>query len=404
VSRFFVPAILLIAVGTLLLWGFLGPEQSWGHGLVNAVAVLIIACPCALGLATPMAIMVGMGRGAKQGILVRDAEVLETLHKADSLVIDKTGTLTEGKPRLTQTTALSARNESEVLRWAASVESHSEHPLGAALVQKAKDDGLALAPVANFQSSTGLGVEGTVEGHTLVVGRFEFMTGKNVLMDRAAADEAARNSASRTLLWVAVDGQLAVVFGVEDPIRETTPEAIRELHAEGLRIVMASGDNQAAAAAVGEQLNIDLVFGGLLPAQKIDIIKTMQHEGHIVAMAGDGINDAPALAQAHIGIAMGTGADVAIESAGVTLVRGDLRALVRARRLSRQTMTNIRQNLFLAFVYNLVSVPVAAGALYPLFGAAGLINPVWASVAMSLSSLSVLANSLRLRAARLDSR
>ena len=388
VSRYFVPAILLVAVATLFVWGFFGPEPSWTHGLVNAVAVLIIACPCALGLATPMAVMVGMGRGAEQGILVRDAEALETLHKADTLVIDKTGTLTEGKPRVTQTTAFADWKESDLIRWAASIEVKSEHPLGTAIVQEAQSKNLALAAVAKFQSTTGQGVEGVVDGHTLLAGRLEFLMSRNVNLDRAKADEAAKRIEGRTLIWLAVDGQLAGLFGVEDPIRATTAEAIEQLHAEGLRIVMASGDNQSAAAAVGKRLNIDLVFGGLLPAQKIDIVKTMQKEGHIVAMAGDGINDAPALAQAQIGIAMGTGTDVAIESAGVTLVQGDLRALVRARRLSGQTIANIRQNLFLAFVYNLVSVPVAAGILYPIFGTAGLINPIWASVAMSLSSLS----------------
>jgi Cu+-exporting ATPase len=401
VARFFVPAVLVIAIATLLVWGMLGPEPSWRHGLVNAVAVLIIACPCALGLATPMAIIVGMGRGAEHGILVRDAESLETLHEADTLVIDKTGTLTEGKPRLTRITAFGSWQESDLLRWAASVEAASEHPLGAAVVRKAKDDGLPLAPVAKFRSTTGRGVEGSVEGRELLVGRLDFLAERNTALDRAAADDAARQLEGKTLLWLAIDGQLAGSFGVEDPIRESTPEAIRELHAEGLRIVMASGDNQAAAAAVGQRLHIDMVCGGLLPAQKIDLVKTMQREGHIVAMAGDGINDAPALAQAQIGIAMGTGTDVAIESAGVTLVGGDLRALARARRLSRQTMTNIRQNLVLAFVYNVVSVPVAAGVLYPVLGDSGLINPIWASVAMSLSSLSVVGNSLRLRRAEL---
>jgi Cu+-exporting ATPase len=401
VSRFFVPTIVVIAIATLLVWGLRGPEPRWTHGIINAVAVLIIACPCALGLATPMAIMVGMGRGAERGVLVRDAEALETLHTADTLVIDKTGTLTEGKPRLIRAASWSEWSDADLLRWAASVEAHSEHPLGAALVRAAKDDGVILASVDGFQSTVGLGVEGKVEGRIIRVGRREFAAVTEADNDRIASFSVDPLTREKTILFIAVDRRAAGMFIVDDPIRPSTPAAIRDLHAEGLRIVMASGDRPAAAAAVGQRLKIDDVRGGLLPADKIQLVKELQAERYVVAMAGDGINDAPALAQADIGIAMGTGADVAIEAAAVTLVKGDLEALVRARRLSRQTIGNIRQNLFLAFFYNVLAVPVAAGALYPLLGEAGLINPIWASAAMSLSSLSVVGNSLRMRNAKL---
>jgi Cu+-exporting ATPase len=395
VARYFVPAVMGVAVLTLFTWGAWGPEPAWAHALVSAVAVLIIACPCALGLATPMAIMVGTGRGAESGVLIKNAEALEVLEKADTLVVDKTGTLTEGKPKMARVQPAEGFSEEEVLRLAASLERGSEHPLAAAVVKAAEARQLALAPAADFQSLTGKGVVGSVESRRVALGNAALMRELGVVLEEGSPETAELRGAAQTMVLVAVDGRLAGRISVIDPIRASTPEAIRRLHADGLRIIMLTGDRRETAEAVGRELGIDEVIAEVLPAQKHEVIRRLQGEGHIVAMAGDGINDAPALAQAQIGIALGTGTDVAMESAGITLVQGDLRGIARARRLSRATMRNIRQNLFLAFIYNVLSIPVAAGTLYPIFGI--LISPIWASAAMSLSSLSVVGNSLRLR-------
>ena len=379
------PAVLLVAVLTFAAWAAWGPTPRLAHALVNAVAVLIIACPCALGLATPMAIMVGTGRGAESGVLFRNAEALEVLHKADTLVVDKTGTLTEGKPTLAGVEPATGFTEDEVLRLAAAIERGSEHPLAAAVVAGAAARGLQVPPASDFRSVPGKGVIGTVEGRRVVLGNAALLADENIAVP----------AEGRPALLVALDGRFAGVVSVTDPIRPTTPEAIRLLRADGLRIVMLTGDNKTAAEAVAREVGIDEVIAGVLPEQKREVVRRLQAEGRIVAMAGDGVNDAPALAQADVSLAMGTGSDVAMESAGVTLVGGDLRAVARARRLSRQTMRNIRQNLVLAFAYNALTIPVAAGVLYPLLGV--LISPIWASAAMSLSSLSVVANALRLR-------
>jgi Cu+-exporting ATPase len=392
VSGYFVPAVLAIGVLTFLAWGVWGPEPRLAHALVNAVAVLIIACPCALGLATPLGIMVGVGRGAEGGILIKNAEALEVLEKADTLVVDKTGTLTEGKPRLVAVEVAAGFAADELLRLVASLERGSEHPLAAAIVKGAEARGLALAEVRDFQSVTGKGVIGQVEGRTVGLGNAALMADQHVAIDPLRARLEALRREGQTVMLVALDGRLAGLVGVADPIRASTPEAIRLLHEDGMRIIMLTGDSRTTAEAVARKLGIDEVIAEVLPQQKHEVVKRLQGEGHVVAMAGDGINDAPALAQAQVGIAMGTGTDVAMESAGVTLVRGDLRGIARARRLSRATMRNIRQNLFLAFVYNALSVPVAA---------VGLITPVWASAAMSLSSLSVVGNALRLRRVKL---
>jgi Cu+-exporting ATPase len=399
VAAVFVPAVLAVSILTFILWSVLGKQSPLAHGLVNAVAVLVIACPCALGLATPMAIMVGTGKGAENGILVKNAEALEILHKADTLVVDKTGTLTEGKPRLTAIEPAQGFQADELLRLAASLERGSEHPLAAAVVRGAAEKDLRLAEVQGFQSFPGKGVAGQVENHTVVLGNLSMLADRKIAADRWRPQMEKSQAQGQTVMIVAVDGQVAGLLGVADPIRATTTEAIQQLHQDGLRIIMLTGDNRATAEAVARQLGIDEVMAEVLPQEKHAVVQKLQSEGHIVAMAGDGINDAPALAQADIGIAMGTGSDVALESAGVTLVHGDLRAIAAARRLSRLTMRTIRQNLFLAFVYNLVSVPVAAGLLYPFLGI--LITPIWASAAMSLSSLSVVGNSLRLRRATL---
>jgi len=398
VSAWFVPAVVLVAVATAIIWAVYGPEPRLAHALVNAVAVLIIACPCALGLATPMSIMVGTGRGAQTGVLVREAEVLEVMEKIDTLVVDKTGTLTEGKPRLVTVRAESGTTENDLLQLAASVEQASEHPLAGAIVAGAKERGLRLSRVDGFDSITGKGVTASVAGRTVAVGNaslFEALGLKaKILLDQA---EALRQE-GQTVMFVAVDGRPAGLLAVADPIKESTHEAIRLLHQEGIRLVMVTGDNRTTAESVARKLGIDEVQADVLPEQKAEVVKRLQQQGRMVAMAGDGINDAPALAQAHVGIAMGTGTDVAIESAGVTLVKGDLRGLVRARRLSRGTMRNIRQNLFFAFVYNALGVPIAAGVLYPFFGL--LLSPILASAAMTFSSVSVITNALRLR--RLD--
>lgn len=399
VSRYFVPAVLLVSVLTFIIWAAWGEEPRLAHALVNAVSVLIIACPCALGLATPLSIMVGMGRGAESGVLFKDAEALEILYKADTLVVDKTGTLTEGKPRLAVVEATGEFTPDELLRLAASLERGSEHPLAAAIVQGAENRGVRLVDAEGFQSVTGKGVLGKVEGRRVLLGNVQLLNDERIAGDLMQARMEELRREGQTVMLVAMDGRFAGLVGVADPIRSSTPEAIRLLHDGGLRIIMLTGDSRTTAEAVARRLEIDEVIAEVLPQQKMAAVKRLQEQGHIVAMAGDGINDAPALAQADIGIAMGTGTDVAMESAGVALVQGDLRGIARARRLSRATMANIRQNLFLAFIYNVLSVPVAAGILHPFFGI--LISPIWASAAMSLSSLSVVGNSLRLRRVKL---
>ncbi|HXW04669.1 MAG TPA: heavy metal translocating P-type ATPase [Vicinamibacterales bacterium] len=399
VASWFVPAVVAVAAVAFVAWSLWGPEPRLAHALVSAVAVLIIACPCALGLATPMAIMVGTGRGAGAGVLIRNAEALERLEKIDTLVVDKTGTLTEGRPRLAHVAAQAPFREDDVLRLAASLEAASEHPLAEAIVSGARERGIQLAGVAAFESATGRGVVGTVSEHAVVLGNSAFLAERGVDVTQLDHNADARRGEGETAVFVAVDGRPAGMLAVADPVKASTPEAVRLLHEEGLRLVMLTGDNEVTARAVAAKLGLDEVIAGVLPDQKRTIIQRLHAEGRVVAMAGDGINDAPALAEAAVGIAMGTGTDVAIESAGITLVKGDLRGIVRARRLSRATMRNIRQNLFLAFVYNAVGVPVAAGALYPFLGL--LISPIWASAAMTFSSVSVIGNSLRLRRARL---
>jgi Cu+-exporting ATPase len=395
VSAWFVPAVIVVALATFAIWSQVGPEPRLAHALVNAVAVLIIACPCALGLATPMSIMVGTGRGATAGVLIKNAEVLEIMEKVDTLVVDKTGTLTEGKPALVSVVASEGIEESELLRLAASLERPSEHPLASAVVSGAEGRGLTIANAIDFRSVTGKGITGTVDGRRVGVGNRKLLEEIGVNPDALDVRAEELRKDGQTVMFVAIDGRAAGLLGVADPIKTSTPEAIRLLHAEGVRVVMLTGDSETTARAVARKLGIDDVLAGVLPDQKGAAVKQLQAEGHVVAMAGDGINDAPALAQAQVGIAMGTGTDVAMESAGMTLVKGDLRGIVRARRLSRGTMRNIRSNLFLAFVYNALGVPVAAGVLYPMFGL--LLSPMLASAAMSLSSVSVIANALRLR-------
>ncbi len=389
VSGYFVPAVVLIAIATFVVWAIAGPEPRMAHALVNAVAVLIIACPCALGLATPMAVMVGTGRGATAGVLIRNAEALEILEKVDTVVVDKTGTLTEGRPRL-----VSAGNP-ELLRLAASLERASEHPLAEAIVRGAEERGLELAEARSFRSSTGKGVAGEVEGRKVALGNRALLEELGIDPGPLAERAETLRREGQTVMFAAVDGRAAGLLGVADPIKASTPEAIQALHRDGIRIVMLTGDSRATAEAVARELAIDEVHAEVLPDQKIAVVKALQQQGRTVAMAGDGVNDAPALAQAHVGIAMGSGTDVAMESAAVTLVKGDLRGIVRARRLSRGTMRNIRQNLFFAFVYNTLGVPVAAGVLYPFLGL--LLSPMLASAAMTFSSVSVIANALRLR-------
>ncbi len=395
VARVFVPTVLGISLIAFLAWGLLGKESPWAHGLVSAVAVLIIACPCALGLATPMAVMVGTGRGAAHGVLIKNAEALEILGKADTLVVDKTGTLTEGKPRLATLQAAEGFDEATVLQLAASLEHNSEHPLAHAILTEAAQRGVTPGPVEDFQSLTGKGLTGTVAGRTVFLGNALLLSEQGIVSDRLHERINVLRHQGQTVVVVAVDGQVAGLLGVVDPVRSSATSAIAALHAEGLRVIMVTGDSHATANAVAQQVGIREVFAEVLPGQKADVVKRLQQEGHIVAMAGDGINDAPALAQAQIGLAMSTGTDIAMHSAGVTLLHGDLQALLRARRLSRATMRAIRQNLALAFGYNALSIPVAAGVLYPFLGI--LISPIWASAAMSLSSLSVVGNALRLR-------
>jgi Cu+-exporting ATPase len=398
VSSYFVPAVIVAAVVTFVVWYFVGPQPRFAHALVNAVAVLIVACPCALGLATPMAIMVGTGRGARAGILIRNAEALEIFGKVDTLIIDKTGTLTEGKPTLSSVIPQQGFEESDLLQLVASLERSSEHPLAAAIVKGAEAKKLSLADVVGFNSTTGKGVKGTVSGKQVAVGNGELFRDLSVdsapLLDRA---EALRKEGQMVML-VAVDGKAAGLVGVSDPIKESTPDAIRELKAAGLKIIMVTGDNATTAKAVADKLDIEF-YADVLPQKKAEVVKERQKSGSVVAMAGDGVNDAPALAQADIGIAMGTGTDVAMEAGGITLLKGDLRGILRARHLSKSTMRNIRENLFFAFVYNAVGVPLAAGVLFPAFGL--LLNPMIAAAAMSFSSVSVIANALRLRTTKL---
>jgi Cu+-exporting ATPase len=395
VSAFFVPAVVVVALATFVVWAWVGPEPRMAYALVNAVAVLIIACPCALGLATPMSIMVGTGRGATAGVLIKNAEALELLEKVDTLVVDKTGTLTEGKPRLTSVSAAPGWDESEVLRLAASLERGSEHPLARAILEGAAARDLPLSEVKDFSSSTGRGVSGSVDGRSVAVGNNSLLEQLHLKPAATAGRAEELRSEGRTVMFVVVDGSLAGLLGVSDPIKESTADAIRILHSEGIRVFMVTGDSRTTAGIVARKLGIDEVRAEVLPDQKGEIVKRLQGEKHVVAMAGDGVNDAPALAQAEVGIAMGTGTDVAIQSAGITLVKNDLRGIARARRLSRATMRNIRQNLFFAFVYNSVGVPVAAGVLYPIFGL--LLSPMIASAAMTFSSVSVIGNALRLR-------
>ena len=393
VSSYFVPAVVLIAAITFVVWSVWGPEPRMAHGLVNAVAVLIIACPCALGLATPMSIMVATGKAALNGILFKNAEAIEVMRKVDTLVVDKTGTLTEGKPRLQS--VITTIDEQMFLRLAASLERHSEHPLAAAIVSGARDRGIKLTDATRFHSLTGKGVVGEVDDHRVAVGNRALLEEFAVTADELTKQAETLRANGQTIMFVVVDEKPAGLIGVADPIKESTPEAVKQLHAEGIRIVMLTGDSRTTAEVVARNLGIDEVVAEVLPDQKVDVMKKLQSDGRIVAMAGDGINDAPALAQAHVGIAMGTGTDVAMKSADVTLVKGDLRGIVRARSLSRATMSNIKQNLFFAFVYNSLGVPIAAGVLYPFFGI--LLSPMIAAAAMSFSSVSVIANALRLR-------
>jgi Cu+-exporting ATPase len=397
VAAYFVPAVLLAAIATFVVWAIFGPEPRYAHALVNAVAVLIIACPCALGLATPMSIMVGTGRGASEGILIRNAEALEIFEKVDTLVVDKTGTLTEGRPSLTEVIPAEGFNETDLLQWVASLEQASEHPLAEAIVEGARKKEIALVPVAEFQSITGKGVTGVLLGKRIGVGSLALVEGVGAPSAALQAKAEELRKEGQTVMFVSSDGRSAGLIAVADPIKDTTVEAIEQLKGLGIRVIMVTGDNHTTAAAVARRLGIDFE-ADVLPEKKAEVVKRLQSEGAIVAMAGDGVNDAPALAQAQVGVAMGTGTDVAMEAGGITLVRGDLRGIVKARRLSQRTMSNIRQNLFFAFFYNALGVPLAAGVLYPVFGV--LLNPMIAAAAMSFSSVSVIANALRLRTAR----
>ncbi len=399
VAAWFVPAILLIAVITFIAWAVFGPAPSMAYATVNAVAVLIIACPCALGLATPMSIMVGTGRGAQAGVLVKNAEALETMEKVDTLVVDKTGTLTEGKPKLVTVIAAAGFEENDVVRLAAGIERGSEHPLAAAIVAGGEARDVPAAKSEQFESVTGKGVKGTVEGRAVLLGSERLLAEAGIAVDLLAPHAAELRGDGQTVMFVAIDGKFAGLLGVADPIKDSAAEAILLLRADGLRVVMLTGDNRITADAVAKKLGLTEVQAEVLPQDKGRIVKQFQDEGRIVAMAGDGVNDAPALAQANIGIAMGTGTDVAIQSASMTLLKGDLRGIVRGRHLSRAVMSNIRQNLFFAFIYNVLGVPLAAGVLYPVFGL--LLSPIIAAAAMSLSSVSVIGNSLRLKATKL---
>ena len=408
VAGYFVPAVVLVAVLTFIVWAVFGPEPAMAYALVNAVAVLIIACPCALGLATPMSIMVGTGRGATAGVLIKNAEALEVLEKVDTLVVDKTGTLTEGKPRLISVIPVREQDEAEILYLAASLERGSEHPLAEAIVSAADERGIKLADAREFRSITGKGVVGSVEGKRVALGNRKLLEDLNIAVPpslilpplsggdteggRDQSEELRKDG--QTVMYVVVEGAVAGLVSVADPVKSSTPEAIQMLHEDNIKLVMLTGDNRTTAEAVAKKLGIDEVYAEVLPEQKGNVIKRLQGEGRMVAMAGDGVNDAPALAQAHVGIAMGTGTDVAMESGGIILVKGDLRGIAKARHLSRGTMRNIRQNLFFAFIYNVLGIPIAAGVLYPFFGM--LLSPVIASVAMTFSSVSVITNALRL--------
>jgi Cu+-exporting ATPase len=402
VASWFVPAVVAVAIITFIVWAFFGPEPAFAYALVNAVAVLIIACPCALGLATPMSVMVGVGRGASEGVLIRSAEALEVMEKVDTVVVDKTGTLTEGKPKLVSIVPHGEFDEQGLLSLAAGLERGSEHPLAIAIIAGANERAIPVPTAEEFDSVTGQGIKGRVEGRAVAIGNRAMIEASGVrdlsgLVERA---EALRRD-GQTVVFVAVDGAAAGLLGVADPIKATTAEAVRQLHDEGVSLVMLTGDSRATAEAVAAKLGIDRVVAEVLPERKAEVVRELKAEGHSVAMAGDGINDAPALAAADVGIAMGTGTDVAMESSGVTLVKGDLRGIAKARALSEATIRNIRQNLFFAFAYNMLGVPIAAGVLYPIFGVNGLLSPMIAAAAMSLSSVSVIGNALRLRAVRL---
>jgi Cu+-exporting ATPase len=399
VSGYFVPIVVVIAIVTFVVWAWVGPAPAMAYAIINSVAVLIIACPCALGLATPMSIMVATGRAATMGVLFKNAEAIEVMRKVNTIVVDKTGTLTEGKPKLVSVTPLGEFSEGELLKLAATLEKGSEHPLAAAIVKGTEEKGIGLGASSDFSSVTGKGVKGTIDNRHVALGNRAMMI--DLGLDFGDAYEIAENfrSEGQTVMFVSIDGKPAGLIGVADPIKKSTPEAIKALHDEGIKVVMLTGDSRTTAEAVAHKLNIDEVIAEVLPEQKVEEVTRLQEQGQVVAMAGDGINDAPALAKAQVGIAMGTGTDVAMESAGVTLVKGDLRGIVRARKLSRATMSNIKQNLFFAFIYNAAGVPVAAGVLYPVFGI--LLSPMIAAAAMSFSSVSVIGNSLRLKTRRI---
>jgi Cu+-exporting ATPase len=399
VAGWFVPTVVIVALAAFAAWAIFGPEPRMAFGLVAAVSVLIIACPCALGLATPMSIMVGVGRGAQAGVLIKNAEALERMEKIDTLVVDKTGTLTEGKPKMTSVVATAGFEDNDILRLAASVERASEHPLADAIVRAAKERNLELMAVDGFDSPTGKGATGKVDGKSIVLGNAKYLA--SIGIETTALDEPSERlrADGATVINIAIDGKLAGLFAVADPVKSSTPEALKALHAEGIKVIMLTGDNRTTANAVAHRLGISEIEADVLPDQKSAVVAKLRNSGRIVAMAGDGVNDAPALAAADVGIAMGTGTDVAMESAGVTLLKGDLTGIVRARKLSQATMGNIRQNLFFAFIYNAAGIPIAAGILYPAFGI--LLSPIIAAAAMALSSVSVVGNALRLRAAKL---
>lgn len=401
VARYFVITVVSVALLTLVAWGIYGPSPGWVYGLINAVAVLIIACPCALGLATPMSIMVATGKAARQGVLFRDAAAIETFRRVDTLIVDKTGTLTEGKPRFDQIVAVHGHSEDQVLTLAASLDQGSEHPLAAMIVAAARGRGLTLDKADGFQALAGLGVDGSVGGARVALGNAALMARESVLTFALEPQAEALRAEGASVMYLSIDGVLAGILALSDPIKATTADALRTLRASGLRVIMASGDAATTATAVGAKLGIDEVHGEVKPADKLALVAKLQQEGRIVAMAGDGINDAPALAKADVGVAMGTGTDVAMNSAQVTLVKGDLRGIAQARTISNETVRNMKQNLVFAFIYNSLGIPLAAGALYPLTG--WLLSPMIAALAMSLSSVSVISNALRLRTARMSS-
>jgi len=399
VAGWFVPSVIVAAIVAFVAWAWFGPEPKMAFGLVAAVSVLIIACPCALGLATPMSIMVGVGRGAQAGVLIKNAEALERMEKVDTLVVDKTGTLTEGKPKVTAIVAAAGFDEAELLRLGASVERASEHPLADAILRAAKDRGLKLAEVEGFDSPSGRGATGQVEGNAIVLGNAAYLGALGIGVASLGGEAERLREGGATVIHIAIDGRIAGLFAVADPVKASTPAALKSLAAEGVKVIMLTGDNRTTAKAVARNLGITDVEAEVLPDQKSAVVRRLRERGKIVAMAGDGVNDAPALAAADVGIAMGTGTDVAMESAGITLLKGDLTGIVRARKLSQATMRNIRQNLFFAFIYNAAGIPIAAGVLYPAFGL--LLSPIISAAAMALSSVSVVGNALRLRAARL---